>query len=182
MKHLLLTTLFTAGIAALISCNNGDYLADPQGSIPNPPGLNGEVEEGVISCKRDSTHKYFRYGIWTKSDPAIVISGMILKSGEPVESIALTIGDFQGTGIYRLDDTSFGNSLIYHKLDADTIPTATYVIRDREGWAYIEITEASDTHLKGQFNGVAYLLDSTGEINREKWTHFRDGRFHVKRP
>jgi|GEM_PF-5905157 len=179
MKHLLLTALLSAGMATLLSCNNGDYLADPQGSIPTPPGLNGDVEQGVITCSVDSAHKYYRYGVWADMTPTYVLSGMIVVDQKPVEAITITIANYIGTGSYTISDTSLGNGITINRLDEDTVALATYVARDGDGYATITVKEAGGT-IKGEFGGLLYRLDSTGvTVDRKDSVFVRDGHFNL---
>ena len=177
MKRLLFITFLLSGIVMLNSCNNGDYLADPQGNIPSPPGLDG-VEEGVIDCRLDSMYRRFRLGVWAEAADISVISGTILSNNKPTENLLITIGNYKGPGTYTISDTMFGSSVIYTKLNAYNEPTDLYVAQDGAGFATITVTEAGAT-LKGTFYAHLFRLDSLSNPIWEDTLILRQGRFNV---
>ncbi len=179
MKKFLLPILILGTILALSSCNNGDYLADPQGNIPRPPSLQG-AEERVIDGYFDSSYKRFTEGTWTQHEGLLVISGTASVNKQPRATITLNIWDYKGPGSYMISsDTMVGNSIAYGIVGYEDSAAQIYIAKDGFGYGTITILEEGATY-KGEFHGLMYYVDpATPDVPGEDTIKIYDGRFNV---
>lgn len=179
MKNYLFPILILGTILALSSCNNGDYLADPQGNIPRPPSLQG-AEEGVIDGYFDSSYKRFTTGTWTQHEGLLIISGTATVNKQPVATITLSVWDYKGPGSYQISsDTMVGNSITYGTVGYEDSAAQVFLAKDGFGYGTIIITEEGSSY-KGEYHGrLQYVNMDEPEVPGHDSITIYDGRFNV---
>jgi hypothetical protein len=179
MKKFLFPILILGSIIGVSSCNNGDYLADPQGNIPRPPALDG-AEEGVIDGFFDSSYKRFTEGTWALFDGQLTLSGVSSVNKKPVATISLFIQNFVGPGEYHIiPDSVFGNVISYNIVGHEDSAGKLFMAKDGFGYGSITIT-AEGAAYKGSYEGVLQYVnpENPAEPGYDS-VKIYDGRFNI---
>ncbi len=181
MKKFILSALaYTCMGFAFVSCNNGDYDANPDtnhNNVPNPlnPDNSPGNNVGDIVAKINGDQKVFK-GTAKDTLGMLYLTGFTGTSF-PMQGIRLGFLNYEGVKVYSSTDmpqtVAGGYSLLNSAMDVKD-----YIVTGFEdgGRLKLEVTEDKDNKLKGTFEGVFYnMVDDNDSVV------ISEGKFYLQR-
>jgi len=190
MKKVFLAGILMTGLSAfMVSCNNGDYNANPDRNtdILNPlnPNSGVTIPLGRVQAELDGSMRVFDQAAgWTDSIPTTAIfQGFKYSNAHTAEFLGATLTPYAGaTGSYNVGDT-VSNDIFYGVMDTNT--KVTYFMYNGKitsggsGPGSINLKGTESGRLRGTFTGTLYkvvpVLDFGDVIQ------VTNGEFYVKK-
>ena len=184
MKKLVFSVLISAGaILGLVSCNNGDYSATPDGGNVNPLNPPGGLDYSYNWSGTDPMSLELNGNPW-KADYAVMMEMPFNDKAYMVSGMNYSSGDTTSCTIMFQKNVQAGNLIYIFYGNTDQTASFTTKLSDPNQMyestltnvGEVKILENDDTHVKGQFFFLAKSPVTKQYVNIQK------GYFNVKKP